>query len=53
MKKSELYQAALIAVMESNMEVNKKLEVIDLLLDNRSSAIWGEKREEEKNAKSV
>ena len=49
MKKSEMYQAALIAVMESNMEVDTKLEVIDLLLDNRSSAIWSEKREEEKN----
>jgi hypothetical protein len=53
MKKSEKYQAALVAVMESNMEVNTKLEVIDLLLDNRSSAIWVEKREENADAKSV
>ena len=49
MKKSEKYQAAIIAVMESNMEVGLKLDIIELLLDNRSTAIWCEKQEEEKN----
>lgn len=49
MKKSELYQLALIAVMESNMENYVKLDVIDMLLDSRNSAIWCEKKEEEKN----
>lgn len=49
MKKSEKYQAALVAVVDSNMDAGTKLLIIELLLENRTSAEYWEKKEEVKN----
>jgi hypothetical protein len=49
MKKSVKYSLAMRAVLESGMDVDVKLEIIETLLDNRSTAEWVEKQEEKKN----
>lgn len=47
MKKSEMYQVAMIAVLTNNSIMpTDKLEIIELLLANKSLAEWGEKEEE-------
>lgn len=46
MKKSELYQTAMVAVVDSNLTADVKLEVLALLIDNKGVAEWSEKREE-------
>lgn len=46
MKKSELYQTAMIAVVDSNLTADVKLEVLALLIDNKRVAEWSEKKEE-------
>ncbi len=45
MKKSEKYHAAMLAVLNSNLQNEVKLEVLDLLLDDKATAEWCEKRE--------
>lgn len=53
MKKSELYNLAMDALLDSGYSNDIKIEVMELLIDNRSTALFTEKREEEKNGKSV
>ena len=51
MKKSEQYFMAMAAVLEyPNMTTRTKLEVLETLMSDKSSAEWSEKREAEKNA---
>ena len=47
MKKSELYYTALVCVMEARLDPKTKLEVIDLLLNDKGVAEFVERREEE------
>lgn len=50
MKKSELYKLAVLSVIHDNsLDPDDKLEVVELLIDQKSTAAWCEKREEEKN----
>lgn len=47
MKKSVLYQLAMVAVVESKLESELKLDVLEVLMSDKSTAEWSEKREEE------
>ena len=47
MKKSEKLYWAMIAVLNFEFEDDAKLEILELLMDERGTALWGEKREEE------
>lgn len=44
MKRSEIYQEAMKAVLARNMDADVKIEIIDVLLQDRKSAQWGEER---------
>jgi hypothetical protein len=47
MKKSEMYQAAMVAVLNSNgFTSEEKLEIIATLMDNKSTAEYWEREEE-------
>ncbi len=51
MKKSEQYFMAMAAVLEHpEMRTAHKLEVLETLMSDKSTAEWSEKREAEKNA---
>ena len=43
MKKSELYQMAMRAVLRANYNDDQKIEIIDTLLANKKLAEWEEK----------
>ena len=43
MKKSELYQLAMKAVLKANYNDDQKIEIIDTLLANKKLAEWEEK----------
>ena len=46
MKKSEKYQAAMVAVVNSiKLDAEVKLEVLEQLMSDKSSAVWCENRE--------
>ena len=47
MKKSNLYQLAMCAVIDSKLDSELKLEILELLMDDKRTAEWSEKREEE------
>ena len=46
MKKSELYNCAMIAVLDSVFPADMKLEIIKALMEDESLALWREKGEE-------
>lgn len=49
MKKSELYQIAMIAVVNSNfLNAGEKLEVLERLMEDKTMAGWSEKKEAER-----
>ena len=49
MKKSEIYTAAMLAVLrEPELNLGEKLEVLEALMADRSMARWSERNEEEK-----
>ena len=48
MNKSEKYTYAMLAVVESKLDPTVKLEVLELLSDNRNVAKWCEEQEAEK-----
>lgn len=49
MKKSEKYYMAMLAVINSNnIFADAKIEIIETLLDNKSTAEWVEEQEEKK-----
>ena len=51
MKKSERYQLAMIAVIESQLlDATSKLEILETLISDKATAEYVEKAEEEKNA---
>ena len=45
LKKSDKYHMALRAVIDSHFDAVVKLEIIELLLEKRSLALWEEKQE--------
>lgn len=46
MKKSEMYQAAMVAVVNSlKLEADVKLEVLEQLMNDKATAVWCESRE--------
>ena len=46
MKKSEKYQAAMIAVVNSiKLDAEVKLEVLERLMSDKSTAVWCENQE--------
>lgn len=47
MKKSEVYNCAMIAVINSVFPAEMKLEVIEVLMNDKSVAEWSEKKEED------
>lgn len=47
MKKSVLYQLAMLAVVDSKLDSELKLDVLEVLMNDKSTAEWSEKREEE------
>lgn len=49
MKKSEKYNLAMMAVVDTHMTAQAKLEIIEMLLADRTIAEYCEKAEEEKN----
>ena len=46
MKKSEHLYHAMLAVLDSAFSADVRLEVLDLLMDERRTALYVEKREE-------
>lgn len=50
-KKSELYSLAAAAVIVSDYDTDTKLDVIELLLDRRSTALFTEQQEANENGK--
>lgn len=49
MKKSELYKLAVLSVIHDNsLDPEDKLDVMELLMNDRRVAEWSEKQEEEK-----
>ena len=49
MKKSELYKLAMLSVMNDNsLDPEDKLEVVELLMNDKRVSEWSEKQEEEK-----
>jgi len=48
MKKSEKYTIAITAVLESARSNEVKIEVLEMLLDARATALFTESREESK-----
>lgn len=50
MKKSEQYYYAMLAVLNSEFKDDVKLEVLEQLIDDRKTALFVEKREEEQEA---
>jgi hypothetical protein len=54
MKKSARYQAAMVAVLNSNgFTSEEKLEIIATLMDNKSTAEYWEREEEKKAAEEA
>ena len=54
MKKSEMYQAAMVAILNSNgFTSEEKLEIIATLMDNKSTAEYWEREEEKKAAEEA
>ena len=53
MKKSEIYYSAMLCVLDSRLGNDRKLEILERLIEDRSTALWSEKHEEkhEENAK--
>ena len=49
MKKSQMYNLAMIAVMNCGLDDEEKLEVLELLMDNKSVALYTERQEAEKS----
>ena len=49
MKKSERYQFAMLAVLNSGFADKTKLEILETLMGDKSLAEFTEKAEEEKN----
>lgn len=47
MKKSECFHTAMLAVLDSKLDGEVKLEVLEALSESKSTAEWSEKREEE------
>lgn len=47
MKKSEIYDMAMLAVVDCNFNAFDKLTIIEELLDKKSLAKWEEKRKAE------
>lgn len=54
MKKSELYKLAILSVMHDNaLDPEDKLEVVELLIDQKATAAWCEERDaKEQEAKN-
>ena len=51
MKKSELYTSAMVAVLDSErFAVCEKLDILEVLMEERRLAKFGEEREAEKDA---
>lgn len=50
MKKSEHLYHAMLAVLDSAFSAGVRLEVLELLMDERKMALWSEKREAEETA---
>lgn len=48
MKNSEKYYHAMLCVLQSGISSDRKLEILELLMDDRKTALFVEKREEEK-----
>ena len=54
MKKSEKYYLAMCAVIDNHhISTADKLEVLEVLMDNRGTALYCEKQEEKTNEESV
>lgn len=54
MKKSELYQLAMLSVVDDeSIEAADKLEVVEVLMNDKRIAEWSEKQEEEKKAEEA
>lgn len=54
MKKSEMYQAAIVAVLNSNgFTSEEKLEILDTLMENKDIAEYWEREEEKKVAEEA
>jgi hypothetical protein len=54
MKKSEKYYLAMCAVIDNHhMSTPDKLEVLEVLMEDRRTALYCEKQEEKTNAESV
>lgn len=49
MKKSAIYRAAMIAVLEMDATSEAKLMILEVLMNDKASAEWQEKREGEKH----
>lgn len=50
MKKSELYSMAMCCVIDnSRLDAGTKLEIIEVLMHEKSLAEWSEEKEEEKS----
>lgn len=46
MKKSDIYQLAMLAVVDSeDIEAHDKLEVVEVLMNDKRVAEWSEKQE--------
>lgn len=47
MKKSEIYHKAMMVIVDSmKLSAEEKLEILEVLAENESTAKWCEKREE-------
>lgn len=54
MKRSEHYKAAMIAVINSAViPAEKKVEILETLVEDKRVAAWNERAEEEKNNESL
>ena len=51
MKRSELYQEAMRAIMrDCELQIDKKLEILEILISDKSGAEFSERLEAEKEA---
>lgn len=51
MKKSQHYMVAMAIITESDkLETTQKLEILETLMADKRSAVWGEEREAAHNA---
>jgi len=53
MKKSEMYKMAALCVMDSAYDAEDRLEVLAMLLDNLSTAVWIEEEGKKQMEKEV